>query len=357
MEVVDPVVRALRECGVDVDDERQRRQLTPVHRAIVLDQIDLLGEFRDNIDARDAFGYTPLHLAVLCASLEGVRDLLALGADPNIQDKTLDGYTPLHIACKEGNYSMADALLGAHVDIDLPSRRHGTALHLATRSGNAILVASLVKLVGANINAKDANGRRPLHLVALEPTSFADVSPDRQPSRQPRSLLPELLSGKTKPEIDVRDNEGCTPLHYAAMTGNAMVLAKLILLKADVNARDAQERTPLHYAVCGDTVAVDSGAASCVQLLLQANATIDARDALGQTPQDVLQIILESRRWRKSEETVLKVAKSRLKKAHELQMESARAELAAQQVADQLLQEENLLGANRGSRKSSARRK
>jgi ankyrin repeat protein len=50
-----------------------------------------------SLDAANASGYTPLHLAVSFQSAKWVRVLLELGADPRVSD-TIYGWTPTFLA-------------------------------------------------------------------------------------------------------------------------------------------------------------------------------------------------------------------------------------------------------------------
>ena len=54
-------------------------------------------------------------------------------------------------------------------------------------------------------------------------------------------------------DVDVRDRQGCTSLHFAADRGQAGVAAVLLARGADVNAVDEDGAAPLHYAaLCGN---------------------------------------------------------------------------------------------------------
>jgi hypothetical protein len=52
-------------------------------------------------------------------------------------------------------------------------------------------------------------------------------------------------------EVNAKDHGGLTALHYAAMMGNVDVVKVLIAADADVNAQDARGMTPLAWALMG----------------------------------------------------------------------------------------------------------
>lgn len=83
---------------------------------------------------------------------------------------------------------------------------------------------------------------------------------------------------KLKPSaVNARDKEGRTPLHLAAAGGNAKVATVLLEKGADVNSRAPDDFTPLHYAAAGGHVAV-------AELLLAAGADPHLKDKSGLTP-------------------------------------------------------------------------
>ncbi|KAL3160023.1 hypothetical protein ABBQ38_010409 [Trebouxia sp. C0009 RCD-2024] len=53
---------------------------------------------------------------------------------------------------------------------------------------------------------------------------------------------------KTGAQVDQRDDQGCTPLHWAADRGSQQVIKTLLAHGADVNAADIDGQTPLQYA-------------------------------------------------------------------------------------------------------------
>ncbi len=90
------------------------------------------------------------------------------------------------------------------------------------------------------------------------------------------SRLREILSSNSS-LINSADENGATPLHWAADAGRRDVAEFLLSLGADLNARKKDGVTPIH-------VAAAMGREEMVTLLLRAGADIDATDDLGRTP-------------------------------------------------------------------------
>jgi palmitoyltransferase ZDHHC13/17 len=69
--------------------------------------------------------------------------------------------------------------------------------------------------------------------------------------------------------VDVRDNMGLTPLHWAAQQGDEVSVEVLLKFGANPNAVDRNGLTALHWAASG-------GNRSCISQLLEAGADIRA---------------------------------------------------------------------------------
>jgi len=77
--------------------------------------------------------------------------------------------------------------------------------------------------------------------------------------------------------VEVRDEDGNTPLHVAASRGHLHVAKLLVESGADANARDRESRAPLHLAAL-------YGHAEVAGLLIGSGADVNAKDARGETP-------------------------------------------------------------------------
>ena len=81
-------------------------------------------------------------------------------------------------------------------------------------------------------------------------------------------------------DINATDPDGFTPLHLAARSGHANVVAVLLAKGADVNATDHIGETPLHLAA-------NEGRQEIAEKLLAAGADVNAKGDNGWTPMRV----------------------------------------------------------------------
>jgi hypothetical protein len=104
-----------------------------------------------------------------------------------------------------------------------------------------------------------------------------------------------ILLGDPRLNIDIPDNQGWTPLFWAANRGSTAIVEKLIKMKCPVNIRDLSGNTALHESA-------ECGHLPIVQLLMQAGCDMNAQNYCGETPlllatveghQDVIQFLIE----------------------------------------------------------------
>lgn len=216
-----------------------------------------LAEFPRLVNARDAYGQTPLNLAVSGQQPDPgiVQFLLSRGADPNATNHY--GGTPYSVAVDRGHANLA-ALLRQHGAKETPVSR-SAPLRLAAVKDQLAEAESLVKRSPEMVNAHDDLRRTPLHFACA----------------QAGLPLVELLlkHGADVNAVDFGDN---TPLHGAAFAGKPDIITALLAKQADPNHRNRQRVTPLFHAAL-------RGVLPAVEALLNAGADLKAADNLGET--------------------------------------------------------------------------
>ena len=223
---------------------------------------------------------------------------------PNATDD--QGRTPMHHAALHGEPVVIAVLAEGGADPDALDDSGRTPLHLVAVLGDAPEAVSALVTAGANLDALDGKGRTPLEfaerfgetpsiVAALReartmsiPAPGEDAAASCENWNTPgffRKAGPEDLTRclETR-DPNARNENGRTPMHYAAQgTSPAMVTA---LAKAGANPNTPDERggwTPLHLAAwfC-ETPAV-------VAALLTAGADPAVTDGEGKTPWDYAQ--------------------------------------------------------------------
>src|SRR5689334_2379100 len=86
-------------------------------------------------------------------------------------------------------------------------------------------------------------------------------------------VLPKVAAAYKPEMLEVKDDNGLTPLFYAINGGDATVVAFLIRKGANVAAQDLKGQTPLHRAA-------EKGRIELMKLLLDSNAPIDAKTTI-----------------------------------------------------------------------------
>ncbi|KAK7463151.1 hypothetical protein BaRGS_00038263 [Batillaria attramentaria] len=156
-------------CGNDyfvVETAPYRGACVGNHEAVVR---YLLGQ-KEDINATNQHGDTPLHCASAAGRAELVKLLIQHGAD--IQLSCNDGNTPLHLACSNGHCEGAALLLEAGAKPDKVNDDGNTPLHSACTKGH-VRVVSLLLERGSDPNAVNNKGNTPLHEASYH--GFLDI--------------------------------------------------------------------------------------------------------------------------------------------------------------------------------------
>ena len=230
--------------------------------------LKLLLDSGSDVNAIDAAGQTPLHLAVTydrhasSADAEIVAELLRNGANPSAT--TTGGSQALHLVKYNG--SIIRHLVESGADVNVRHLKTGrTPLHYSVEEYYDDNFSALVEF-GANCSAEDENGDTPLH-VALRASTYSI------------SKIEVLLRNLADP--NVRNKKGETPPHVLEETGNfEEVLALLVKCGADLEAKTPSGQSVLMKFLLGWRSRSSPGV---IQTLLHAGARIDSQDYDGRS--------------------------------------------------------------------------
>ena len=244
---------------------------------------ELIARDPDRLNAGDQEGATLLHNAVVKGHEQVVNWLLSKGAHVNIKDNT--GYTPLHWAVLVGHIKIAVKLIETGADVNVTSPDGLTPLHDAAYNGRKEIIRLLIHN-GAKPDARDDLGKTPLDL-AIE-NKRREVLPLLKPMHMAArnreiARLRELI--ETYPDlVNARDENGRTPLHEAAIMGHKDIARLLIDSGATVDAGDIDGLMPLELAKqhSRDTM---------VQLLLASGTPPNNKDILAKQLQEKKAVI------------------------------------------------------------------
>jgi ankyrin repeat protein len=312
------VAKALIACGEDVD-ARDAAGWTPLH------QQSLAAEYRNSgvaavlidagadVEGRATFessgpnpywvnsDETPLLLAVRTGAQAGyITFLLQRGAD--ITAVASLGQGALHLAMDldlpgdgDNAIEVARVLIAHGVDIDARGVNQRTALHLAAMAGAEPRHPGQVPLLlehGADANQLDDGGRLALHHLAHAGSQFREGRMFLDPS----TYHPEVLSAlaRATANLEERDAKGWTPFLLAVRADEPQAARLLVELGADAQARSPTGGTALHVlAELASHRSLES-----FGWLLDAGLDPQARNADGLRPIDLLDRIEENSRVR-----------------------------------------------------------
>lgn len=244
--------RLLLQGGANVNRaDTKHRNKTPLHVAV--DHCDALSEYISlllahgaSLEVKTSAGSTPLALAVQNRRLNVARILLESGADANAsynQAGCLIGtairdhfYTIPRSDRSKSKATMAYLLLSYGARVRPSDHSSPYALNISLSSNEPAIAEFLLDeyYMPGEIYSLDSRGRGYLHYLALTEDKKAGPLMDR---------LLQLAQ-----DLNVQDNQGETPLHWAVRHHNLMFAKKLVDRKAIVGVVNKHDATPMDIA-------------------------------------------------------------------------------------------------------------
>ncbi|GAB2300273.1 Protein S-acyltransferase 24 [Dionaea muscipula] len=184
-----------------------------------------------SVSEPDGLGYYALQWAALNNRSAAAQYIIAHGGDVNAADHT--GQTALHWSAVRGATQVAELLLLEGARVCSADMYGYQTTHVAAQYGQTAYLYHIVTKWHADPDVPDNDGRSPLHWAAYK--GFADCI----------RLLLFLDAYRSR-----QDKEGCTPLHWAAIRGNLEACTVLVQTgkKEDLMVTDNTGLTPAQLA-------------------------------------------------------------------------------------------------------------
>ena len=305
------IVKRFLECFKNFEDTTDKQGRTALMWAASEGSVNVLNLMLKNlsyfnIHASDEQGLTALHFACFAGHEECVKLLIANSADITQPDKL--GQTPLFKACQQGHRAIIDILMNKKGSRGTSKENNGVTFtndgHEAITKLGMMLKENTTK--GAHlfsIQEETALSQDTLlnsewshepseswidmdervekgNLLSIDLGAFSgdytsdtgklstkDVVKESDPKGNPlqtkdKTLKKQAKASKRLPEIhELVDDNGCTPLHFAAHAGHALVCNWLLSQGVKPGKKDVQGRTALHGAAF-------NGHTECMALML-----------------------------------------------------------------------------------------
>lgn len=199
----------------------------------------LVKKYNVDLDARDNKGRTTFMRASIEQNYDVMEELLNLGANSRITDERREN--SLHKAARSGDHKGASIIIKHDKSSLNDSNADGNSPLFVALQNNHIALAQTLLSAGSPLDTINKNGDTIIHTVAKANNS---------------SFLNEVLRKASQHLINHKNNKGETAIFFAAHNGDNNSIQALINHKAEFRTITNNEGlTPIHYAAASDAVA------------------------------------------------------------------------------------------------------
>ncbi|CAI9728614.1 ankyrin repeat RF_0381 isoform X3 [Octopus vulgaris] len=226
------MVSILLEFGADINQINNFEQ-SPLHLAIQMNQSEMskiLINNGANLLAKDKADTTILNMSVSVGNIEICRQILKQTSVNLDTREKLFGRSPLHTACAIKSYPLTKLLLDYGANIKLITKNRKAPINIATEAG----CTDIVKMLKEKSETLEKTSLRKSPLILAVDQGHLQI-------------VQYIINSKGN-NVNCRDVNGITPLHYASKNGLLMFVKIFVENGADVNAKDKRLKTPLHEA-------------------------------------------------------------------------------------------------------------
>ena len=250
--------------GVDVNGKDKRQQCA-MHIAATNGDLEiinvLLNDKRTDPNIGNRLGDTPLLLALQNRQMQ-VVDALMNNSSVKVAAMNTLGVKPIHIAAEKNYIDIMEKLIARKVDVNTRTKKgKKAAIHSACEHGYIEILNMLLNCEKIDINIQNQEGWTPLHYAA---------------EYDQREVVKILLDKGA--DYNIRNIGNETPLHFALQTKTGELANVFLALKdIDVNEKTVQDWTALHFAA-------NKGFFDICAKLISMGVDINAQTKKGKTP-------------------------------------------------------------------------
>ncbi|CDW75543.1 serine threonine-protein phosphatase 6 regulatory ankyrin repeat subunit a-like [Stylonychia lemnae] len=251
-------------------DLENNNQHTPFFVAITKGYLDvaeiLLENGLSSIDVKDMAGDTPLHWGVILGNIKTVEFLISKGI--NVDEQNYNQNTPLMIACTHSHFGIVETLIRHNANVNKENANGMISFHAACLSGNIDVVEYLLDNK-ADFMKRDRKNFLPLHYAVIKDQAklikylqterhFSILNPkyfyDNTQTLMSLAVLNgsyqtiQLFASEWGDNLDIRDTEGNTYLHLAAMSGHVNVFLFFLNKQISISSKNSRGKTAIELA-------------------------------------------------------------------------------------------------------------
>ena len=252
------MVRFLVDAGAnpELPDEEGNRALTFAASRGHVSVVEFLISSGVEISSRNKYGQSALLVACYWNQSESIKALLSHGADVNISDYRKD--TPLVTVLALKQVDIAWIMLDHGANMDIIDDQNRLCLHWAAKTGSLDIVRKVFEATFWTVSGNRKSRRRKsetrqanrVHWDLKEGSITAGMEKTINTHRKRLSDQPnaKLLTDQHC------DNEGRSPLHFAAVSGSIACVEYLVSKGYDLDVLDIRGRSVLDYGCMSSSV-------------------------------------------------------------------------------------------------------